>query len=73
VKIRLVRGFPEVGSLFGARKAFSRIELEGVSISQSQLADAVLGKVSNDNFRVGRVVIRQAKFDGPLVLPALDV
>jgi len=73
VKVRTVRGYPEVGSLFGVKKSFSRIELEGVSLSQSQLADAVLGKVSGENFRVGRVVIKQAKLDGPLTLPALDV
>jgi len=73
VKIRLARGYPEVGSLFGGKKAFSRIELEGASISQAQLADAVLGKVAGENFRVGRIVIKQAKFDGPLALPALDV
>ena len=73
VKIRLVRGSPEIGSLFGGKKAFSRIELEGASISQAQLADAVLGKVSGENFRVGRIVIKQAKFDGPLALPPLDV
>ena len=73
VKIRTVRGSPEIGSLFGGKKSFSRIELEGMSLSQSQLADAVLGKVSGENFRVGRVVIKQAKFDGPLTLPALDV
>jgi hypothetical protein len=73
VKIGLVRGSPEIGSLFGARKAFSRLELEGVSVSQSQLADAVLGKVSGDNFRVGRIVIKQAKLDGPLALPAMDI
>ena len=73
VKIRTVRGFPEIGSLFGAKKSFSRIELEGVSLSQAQLADAVLGKVAGENFRVARIVIKQAKFDGPLALPALDV
>ena len=38
-KIRLVRGSPELGSLFGGRKSFNRIELEGVSASQSQIAD----------------------------------
>jgi hypothetical protein len=73
VKIRTVRGYPEVGSLFGGKKSFSRIELEGVSLSQSQLADAVLGKVSGENFRVARIMIKQAKLDGPLALPALDV
>jgi hypothetical protein len=73
IKNLQVRGFPELGSLFDAKKSFSRMELEGVSLSQSQLADAVLGKVSGENFRVGRVVIKQAKLDGPLALPALDV
>ncbi len=73
VKIRTVRGFPEVGSLFGAKKSFSRIELEGASLSQAQLADAVLGKAAGENFRVGRIAIKQAKLDGPLSLPALDI
>jgi len=68
-----VRGYPEVGSLFGGKKSFSRIELEGVSISQSQLGDVVLGKIAGANFRVGRVLARQVKFEGPLALPALDV
>ena len=73
VKIGLVRGIPEIGSLFGARKAFSRLELEGVSVSQSQLAGAVLGKINGENFRVGRIVIKQARLDGPLALPAMDI
>jgi len=73
VKIRHVRGFPEVGSLFGARKAFNRVELDGVSLSQAQLADAVLGKAAGANFRIGRVEIRQANLEGALKLPPLDV
>lgn len=73
VKIRQARGFPELGSLFGAKKAFSRIELEGVSLSQAQVAAAVLGKVAGENFRVGRVLIRQLVLQGPLKLPPLDV
>ena len=72
VKINLVRGFPDVGSLFGAKKSFSRLELEGFTLSQGELAAAVLGKLSGDNFKVGRVVARQVKLDGPLTLPALD-
>ncbi len=73
VKIGLVRGYPEIGALFGGKKSFSRIELEGMSLPQSQLADAVLGKISGENFRVARVVIKQVKLTGPLTLPALDV
>jgi hypothetical protein len=73
VKIKTVRGYPDVGTLFGGRKSFSRIELEGVSLSQSQLAGAVLGKASGENFRVAHILVKQATLDGPLTLPALDV
>ena len=72
VKIRTVRATPELGSLFGTRKFFNRIELEGLSLLQSQLADAVLGKVSGENFRVSRIVIKQAKLEGTLLVPTLD-
>jgi len=72
-KIRLVRGSPEIGSLFGERKSFSRMELEGVSMAQSQVADALLGKAAGTNFRVARVVINQLSLEGPLKLPPLDV
>ncbi|HUN70184.1 MAG TPA: hypothetical protein VMU46_15390, partial [Burkholderiales bacterium] len=73
VKIRLARGSLDLGSLLGGKKAFSRMELEGAAISQAQLGDALLGKVSGENFRIGRILIKQAKFDGPVTLPALDV
>ena len=72
-KIRSVRGSPEIGSLFGSRKAFSRIDLDGVQVAQAQISDALLGKVSGENFRVGRVTARQLVLDGPLKLPPLDV
>jgi hypothetical protein len=73
VKIRVVRGSPEVGSLFGARKSFSRVDLEGVSLSQSQLGDALLGKVAGENFRIGRITAKQLALDGPLKVPPLDL
>jgi hypothetical protein len=72
-KISKVRGTPEVGSLFGARKAFSKVELEGLAISQAQLGDALLGKVAGENLRVARIVVKQLTLEGPLKLPALDV
>lgn len=73
VKIRLVRGFPEIGSLFGERKSFSRIELEGATLPQSKIADALFGKAAGANFRVGRVTAKQLNLDGPLKVPPLDV
>jgi hypothetical protein len=73
VKIRVVHGTPEVGSLFGARKSFSRVDLEGVSLSQSQLGDALLGKVAGENFRIGRITAKQLVLEGPLKVPPLDL
>jgi len=73
VKIRLVRGYPEVGSVFGARKSFNRLELEGATLSQAQLGEAFFGKVGGPNFRVGRIVAKGVKMDGPLTLPPLDI
>ena len=73
VKIRSVRGSPDVGSLFGPRKSFSRVDLEGVSISQSQVADALLGKVAGGDFRIARITAKQLTLDGPLKLPPLDL
>ncbi|MCC6210323.1 MAG: hypothetical protein IT513_04705 [Burkholderiales bacterium] len=72
-RIRLVRGSPEIGSLFGAAKSFRKLELEGLSMSQSQLGDALFGKAAGTNFRVGQVTVRQLALDGPLKLPVLDV
>jgi cytoskeletal protein CcmA (bactofilin family) len=73
VKIRELRGFPEAGSLFGARKVFSRVELEGVTLSQAQLGDVLFGKSAGENFRTARVVVKQLSMEGPLKLPPLDV
>jgi hypothetical protein len=72
-KIRLVRGFPEIGSLFGPKKAFDRVELEGATLKQGQAGAAIFGKAGGSNFSVGRIVIKQIKLDGPLTLPAFDV
>jgi hypothetical protein len=72
-KIALVRAHPEIGSLFGDRKAFSRIELEGVTISQQALGEALFTRVKGDNFRVSRIAANALKLEGPVPLPPLDV
>ncbi len=73
VTASLVRGSPDLGSLFGPRKTFSRIELEGVSVSQASLGAALFGKAGGGDFNVARVSAKQVKLDGPLALPALDL
>jgi actin-related protein len=73
-KLRLVRGYPEIGSVFGPKKVFSRLEIEGATLTQEQAGRMLLaGKAGSDNFRAGRIVFKQVKLDGPLTLPALDL
>ena len=73
LKIRTVRGYPEVGSIFGPKKVFNKVELEGVSASQEQLGAGIFGKAGGDSFRVARVVIKGFKPEGALTLPPFDV
>jgi actin-related protein len=68
-KINVVRGY---GSVFGAKKAFSRLELDGAVVQQADLAAAMLGKIASDNFQVERIVAKGMKLEGPLALPPLD-
>jgi hypothetical protein len=72
-KIASVRAFPEIGSLFGEKKAFSRIELEGVTVPQAAAAELFGAKVRGDNFTVGKVSAKQVKLSGPLQIPTLEV
>jgi len=72
LKIGLVRASPEIGSLFGAKKAFSKVELEDVTLTQGQLGAALFGRLGGDDLRIARVVAKKLKLDGPLPLPPLD-
>ena len=70
--IGLVRASVGVGSLLGEQKSFGRVELENATIAQHMLGDALLGALQGDRLRIARVVLRQAKLDGAVTLPALD-
>src|SRR3954467_5359204 len=56
-------------SIFGERKEFSTIEVDGLSLSQDVLADALFATVRADNFRVDRLVIKNLDLPGPATLP----
>jgi hypothetical protein len=71
-KIASVRAYPELGSLFGAKKSFSRIELEGLVLPQQAIGEALFTKLKGERLRVARVSATQMKLDGPLALPAVD-
>src|SRR5438270_2772597 len=73
VRIAEARAFPELDALFDEKKIFKRIELEGATLQQDVLGEALFAKANGENFRVGRVVAKQLKLEGPLPLLPLDV
>src|SRR5688572_1468019 len=68
-RLPLVRAFPEIGSLTGPKKVFSRIEIEGGKLEQGAVGDALFAKVQADHFSVGRIVARNIELAGPLAIP----
>jgi hypothetical protein len=64
-----VNGSPSIGSLFGDKKEFSRLELDGFRLPQAALADAIFTPVRGDNFRVERIVVKKLELPGPAALP----
>ena len=71
-KIASVRAFPEIGSLFDDRKAFSRIELEDASLRQEAIGEALATKLRSPSFSVARLSVKRLKLTGPLPLPVLE-
>lgn len=72
VKIGQVRAIPELGALLGDDKAFSRVELEDLTLRQDALGDVLFSAMRPGRLRVARVTATQAKLEGPLALPPLD-
>jgi len=72
VRIAEVRAVPELGSLFDDRDAFSRIEVDKVTLPQESLG-ALFGAMQGSRLRVARVVAKEVKLEGPLSLPTLDI
>ncbi|MGH8723670.1 MAG: hypothetical protein ACREU1_02335, partial [Burkholderiales bacterium] len=68
-KIGDVRAFPDFDALTGARKSFSRIEIEGLKADQEMIGEALFARVKADNFSVGKIVFRKLELTGPLALP----
>jgi hypothetical protein len=72
VKIAQVRAVPELGSLFGEQKVFSRIELEKVVLPQEGLGGALFGVLHGTQFFPRRVVATDVKLDGRVALPSVN-
>ncbi|MEO8204127.1 MAG: hypothetical protein ABI630_09695, partial [Betaproteobacteria bacterium] len=72
VRADAVRASMPLGSLFAQRKAFSRVEIDGLTIAQVALGGALFGGLKGDAVSVERIVAARAKLTGPLALPPLD-
>jgi len=68
-KIAHVTGYPSTGSLFGDRKEFSKIELDGFTLPQEAIGDALFATVKSDGFSVEQFVIKSLEVPGPATLP----
>jgi len=60
-------GWP--GGLFGDRKEFSNVRIEGLSLPQDSIGDALFAKVRADNLSVASVTIKNLQLPGPATLP----
>jgi hypothetical protein len=72
IRAAKVLAYPGFGGLFAANKTLSRVELEGVTLSESVLGDALFGAFRSDSLKVSRIVGKKVKFEGPVVLPELE-
>jgi len=57
------------GAIFGDKKEFSTIELDGFTLPQEAIGDAIFAKVHGDNFSVSRIAIKSLQLPGPAALP----
>jgi hypothetical protein len=72
IKLASVRAYPQLGALFGERKAFSRIDVEGVTMPERAIGEVLFGKHKSGAFSVRRLVAHELKLGAPLALPPLD-
>lgn len=64
-----VRAYPEVSSLLGPRKTFSRIEIDSAKLAQAAVGQALFANIKAESFAVGQVSARGLELTGPLALP----
>jgi hypothetical protein len=60
-------GWP--GGLFGERKEFSNVRIEGLSLPQEAIGDALFTKVRADKFSVSSITVKNLQLPGPATLP----
>jgi hypothetical protein len=74
MRIAAIKASPEIGSLFGDKKALKSVELEGVTVTRELLAAIISDKGGGESLGIGRIVARGLKLGPPeLSLPPLDL
>lgn len=73
VKIAEVRAVPELTSLLGTDKVFTRLELEKAVVQQAALGSVLFGSMKQGRLQVARVIANGVQLQGPLALPSIDV
>ncbi|HUQ77003.1 MAG TPA: hypothetical protein VM183_19950 [Burkholderiales bacterium] len=68
-KIAHVAAAVAIGSLFGDRKEFTRVDLDGLTIPQQALGESLFATVKTDNFVIHRIVVKNLELPGPAVMP----
>ena len=69
VRIAEVAAAVSPGSIFGERKEFTRVELDGLRLPQESLAEALFATVKADNLAIDRIVVKSLELPGPAVMP----
>ncbi len=60
-------GWP--GGLFGDKKEFTNVRIEGLSLPQGAIGEALFAKVRADNLSVASLTIKNLQLPGPATLP----
>jgi hypothetical protein len=63
----IASGWP--GGLFGAKKEFTNVRIEGVSLPQEAIGDALFAKVRADNLNISSLSVKNLQVPGPATLP----
>ncbi|MEO8719038.1 MAG: hypothetical protein ABI423_12535, partial [Burkholderiales bacterium] len=73
VKIAEVRAVPELTSLLGANKVFTRLELDKAVVQQAALGSVLFGTMKQGRLQVAQVVAKDVLLEGPVALPPIDI
>jgi len=68
-KISRINGSIGLGSVFGPKKEFSKLEIDGLTLPQQAIGDALFATVKSDSFSVAEIVVKSLEVPGPATLP----